>query len=306
MNHASSSRSSVRRAAERLRAGQGSSSDEAVIREFRNRRASALVPACQLISDATREERVLFTARLKRFEAILRKTIRLRTDVTRMEDIVGIRVIVGGAVSQERLRHLLEERPEFQRTQDYLASSRIDGYRGLHIVMQLPTADGEAAPVEVQLRTYAQHLWASLSEAFGQQVKEGAGPPSTRDLLHQLSERLSLLEAGGLSREIEISAAARALTYWILHFDLRSASVLDCLDMDQDVSGAIESLMVYEGGYQQTSKYETVLLCSGDTKGVEETHIRYFPEALVKSLTNWAGIQLPDWALAKVLTQRTD
>ena len=49
--------------------------------------------------------------------------------------------------------------------QDYIANPKKNGYRSLHLVVQVPVflAEGKAwVPVEIQIRSIAMDLWASL------------------------------------------------------------------------------------------------------------------------------------------------
>ena len=68
------------------------------------------------------------------------------------------------------------------------------GYRAIHIVVRIA-----GVPVEVQIRTLLQHLWAEYSEILSDLVdkglKYGGGPKDFRENLTSASEMVASLEA---------------------------------------------------------------------------------------------------------------
>jgi len=119
-----------------------------------------------------------------------RETIRL----SQMQDIAGCRLVVRDLGVQERMvRKLLAALPE---------STAIDrrqrpthGYRAVHVI-----AVFGGKPIEIQIRTKLQDLWAQLSEkmadALGKDLKYGGGPEEERRLLDLLSEGIKRVEIG--------------------------------------------------------------------------------------------------------------
>jgi ppGpp synthetase/RelA/SpoT-type nucleotidyltranferase len=67
------------------------------------------------------------------------------------------------------------------------------GYRAVHVI-----ASSFAKPIEVQVRTVLQHIWAELSEKYSDVVdpgiKYGGGPEDVRVILSQSSELVAMLE----------------------------------------------------------------------------------------------------------------
>jgi putative GTP pyrophosphokinase len=128
----------------------------------------------------------------KSTSAILDKLKRRSARLSQMQDIAGCRVIVANILAQDAVVNRLtamfpsvtvdrRERPSH-------------GYRAVHVVARLTKR-----PIEIQVRTSLQQLWAELSEkasdAFGIGVKYGDGPMSIREVLDGTSELLAKFEA---------------------------------------------------------------------------------------------------------------
>jgi putative GTP pyrophosphokinase len=135
-------------------------------------------------------------------DKLQRETMRL----SQMQDIAGCRVVVTDVSAQdsmlERLRAELEQVGGVKVVDRRRASSH--GYRAIHLIVTV----GDK-PVEVQLRTQYQHLWAELSEEaadlFGIQVKYGGeapGKPEVRSSLDALSQLFAELESGAPQAEL--------------------------------------------------------------------------------------------------------
>jgi ppGpp synthetase/RelA/SpoT-type nucleotidyltranferase len=67
------------------------------------------------------------------------------------------------------------------------------GYRAVHVIIR---DDGK--PIEVQIRTALQQVWAELSEKFADlidaSIKYGGGPPSVREALDRGSTMVGIVE----------------------------------------------------------------------------------------------------------------
>jgi putative GTP pyrophosphokinase len=104
--------------------------------------------------------------------------------LTQMQDIAGCRVLVPDITTQSQLIAALESMFEV-----VIVDRRVNpshGYRAVHVIVQ-----NTEFPVEIQLRTDLQHVWAELSEkladAFGMDTKYGGGPTSIRTTLDSFS-----------------------------------------------------------------------------------------------------------------------
>ncbi len=110
--------------------------------------------------------------RVKKMESIIEKLVRKGYQVTPdnfhcIRDIAGIRVICNYVDDIYYLRDLLigNSGYELLRERDYIKEPKPNGYRSLHLIVNVPfmIAEGRMAlPVEIQLRTIAMDMWASL------------------------------------------------------------------------------------------------------------------------------------------------
>ena len=112
-------------------------------------------------------------SRLKRFETTVEKLRRSTSDLSRLEDIAGCRVVLPTMVEQRQVLYRIRGAWEVMRERDYQTTPR-DGYRALHIVVSV-----QGRPVEVQVRTLWEDMWANASEALANnldpEIKYGGG-----------------------------------------------------------------------------------------------------------------------------------
>ena len=109
--------------------------------------------------------------RVKTLDSILEKLARkgfpLTTDgIYKIQDIAGIRVICNYVDDIYYLRDLLVQNTfHLIRECDYIKTPKHNGYRSLHLIVSVPFVISEGRmelPVEIQLRTIAMDMWASL------------------------------------------------------------------------------------------------------------------------------------------------
>jgi putative GTP pyrophosphokinase len=130
-------------------------------------------------------------SRIKSPESILgklnRKGLPLSADSIRnnLYDIAGVRVICQYIDDIYTLAGLLTSHDDIEllKTKDYIKNPKPNGYRSLHIVVNVPvflSTGKDHAPVEIQIRTMAMDFWASLehelhykaSKKVGQEVSD--------------------------------------------------------------------------------------------------------------------------------------
>jgi ppGpp synthetase/RelA/SpoT-type nucleotidyltranferase len=133
------------------------------------------------------------TSRVKTVATIVEKLRHHETSLGRMRDVVGVRIVGQlDRASQDRLANVIAER--FSIGAAAIIDRRLNpryGYRAVHLV---PEIDGY--PVEVQIRSELQHLWANgmerMADLFGRQIRYGGAP--TAKSPEQLTQRQLLVD----------------------------------------------------------------------------------------------------------------
>lgn len=134
-------------------------------------------------------------SRLKSPRSIVEKLRRRDSEISadsarrNLTDIAGIRVICCYIEDVYRIAELLLHQDDVTliRKSDYIKSPKPNGYRSLHLVVQIPvylSDRTERVPVEVQIRTEAMDLWASLEH----QMRYKSSKPVSAELQDQLRE----------------------------------------------------------------------------------------------------------------------
>ncbi|NLY36533.1 MAG: GTP pyrophosphokinase family protein [Tissierellia bacterium] len=111
--------------------------------------------------------------RLKSPRSIIEKLRRYDLPLTldsikdNLYDVAGIRVICHYVEDIYLLRKLLLQQDDLNlvRERDYIAEPKANGYRSLHLIVEVPVYLSEKTTkmsVEIQLRTVAMDFWASL------------------------------------------------------------------------------------------------------------------------------------------------
>lgn len=117
------------------------------------------------------------TFRLKRIDTILSKLKRESgMELDRMWDVAGCRIIVQSVHAIKEIAEQLKVDFEVKRTKDSIDKPDEDGYKGLHLYLKPKDLVGSKT-IEVQLRTFEHHHWATLVEVvdvvFNTKIKEG-------------------------------------------------------------------------------------------------------------------------------------
>ena len=116
-------------------------------------------------------------SRMKTIQSIVEKLKRKGEPITtasaveHLTDIAGIRVICSYIDDIYLIANLLMEQDNIRviRVRDYIRSPKPNGYRSLHMVIEVPVYLSEGklqVPVEVQIRTIAMDFWASLEHSI--------------------------------------------------------------------------------------------------------------------------------------------
>lgn len=116
-------------------------------------------------------------SRVKTLASIVKKLESMKLPLTianakkNMHDIAGVRVICCYVDDIFRIAEALLSQDDVSLVEkkDYIASPKENGYRSLHIVVDLPVylSEGKVfVPVEIQIRTVAMDFWASLEHGI--------------------------------------------------------------------------------------------------------------------------------------------
>ena len=95
------------------------------------------------------------------------------------------------------------------RERDYIHKPKENGYRSLHIVLNVPVCLIEGTryvPVEVQVRTLAMDVWASMEHDLCYKRESECAPKALREM-QKLSRRMAEVDArlSALQKEAELS-----------------------------------------------------------------------------------------------------
>ena len=144
-------------------------------------------------------------SRLKSPESIIEKVDRKGIDFSveaieeHIDDIAGIRVICSFESDVYLIAEALLRQTDVQLIEriDYIANPKPSGYRSLHLVIAIPIFlydEKKIMKVEVQLRTMAMDMWASLEHKLASKKEQSA----EADRMHA-----NLLECAELSARID-------------------------------------------------------------------------------------------------------
>lgn len=87
-----------------------------------------------------------------------------QTALSKVYDAVGIRVVCSFAEDVYQIAAWLKSRADFRivEEKDYIAYPKPNGYRSLHLLLQISEGDGNGLFAEIQIRTIAIDFWAAL------------------------------------------------------------------------------------------------------------------------------------------------
>lgn len=190
------SKTKVDQLGDRLRKENVTEADFHQLDTYRRSFADAYDEVVAIIRDATKLEPTGQPAKSTTsiVEKLRRETIRL----SQMQDIAGCRLVVSNVLEQdqvvERLKSALPKAEVVDRRKQPSY-----GYRAVHII-----ATARNKPIEIQVRSELQHLWAQLSEKLSDvrdpAIKYGGGDSETQKWLSLISELVAATEYRELRR----------------------------------------------------------------------------------------------------------
>lgn len=121
-------------------------------------------------------------SRLKKPDSIVKKAIKKSVNLDsesisqNIFDIAGVRVICNYIDDVYRVAQLLIQQDDIKliRFKDYIKNPKINGYRSLHLVVEVPiflSTGPKPICVEIQIRTIAMDFWASLEHKLRYKTK---------------------------------------------------------------------------------------------------------------------------------------
>jgi hypothetical protein len=147
----------------------------------------------------------LVAQRLKRLSSIEAKLRRFPSmNLARMQDIGGCRAVLRSPAHVRRLREDYKSsriKHQLVGEKDYIENPKSSGYRGVHLVYRyqsdkMDTYNGLL--VEIQIRSRAQHAWATAVETVGtfleHSLKSSLGPEQWLRFFAVASSALALVE----------------------------------------------------------------------------------------------------------------
>ena len=176
------SKTQIDRLGDRLKVGSHTESDLRLLDDYRR----SFGEAYELVVRTIRQRGEFPTGRLaKSTVSIVEKLRREKIRLSQMQDIAGCRVVVMNVLEQDQFVSTLKA--------DFPEANVIDrrdnpshGYRAVHII-----AEVSGKPIEIQVRSSLQHLWAELSEkssdVLDPTIKYGGGTDEWRNHLTGLS-----------------------------------------------------------------------------------------------------------------------
>ena len=231
------SASQIRALGDRLRGKSAARPDDLeLLQQLRTDYDSSLQTAESVLRERLR---IPATSRLKTVQTIVEKLAREKTRLSSMQDIAGLRIVVDMTLAeQDALAARIAGEFAGAEINDRRARPS-HGYRAIHVIVQI-----EECPVEIQVRTRLQDLWAqameSLGDVWGRQIRYGLPPdgdelplleddetPITRgevvDLVIRYSESIADFEQEGSGDPQELEKLRTTLERLVRAFRTLSA-----------------------------------------------------------------------------------
>lgn len=204
------SKSQLDRLGERLRGDEISGEDLRFLDEYRRSFSEGYEHVVKIIRDEMKLEP---TGRPAKSTTSIRDKLRRESiRLSQMQDIAGCRIVVSDVVAQDdAINALIGKLGEMKAFDRRMTPSH--GYRAVHLIAHC--AD---RPVEIQVRSALQHMWAELSEKTADivdpAVKYGSGPEPWQSLLLRLSNLVAGRESLARLQKVRPPDMVEALSAW--------------------------------------------------------------------------------------------
>jgi putative GTP pyrophosphokinase len=156
--------------------------------------------------------------RVKKPDSIIEKLERKGYEVnienakTKINDIAGIRIICSFTDDIYKILEMIKSQDDIEvlRVKDYIKNPKENGYRSLHLLIQLPiflSSQARMTKVEIQIRTIAMDFWASLEHKIYYKYKNDA-PDEIPEKLKESAEMIKKLDQQMLDIKKELDQYA--------------------------------------------------------------------------------------------------
>jgi ppGpp synthetase/RelA/SpoT-type nucleotidyltranferase len=146
------------------------------------------------------DKKAVIAKRLKRTPSIINKLRRFKDQgmkLRTMQDIGGCRAILSNEKRVRKLVRDLKKKMVF-RVKDYIEKPKDDGYRSIHLIGDFFSTNSTSKPIEIQVRTAAQHSWATAVEIIdlftGQAIKSNQGSEDWHRFFRCAGDLFALIE----------------------------------------------------------------------------------------------------------------
>jgi hypothetical protein len=264
------------------------------------------------------DEGAVVARRLKRLPSILAKLRRedgMKLD--RMEDIGGCRIVVGNQKQVYEVRDALTSgrtRNTLRRERDYIRYPKESGYRGIHLVYRYNGSKSQfhTHSVELQIRSKAQHAWATAVEVVGtftdQSLKAGQGKESWLNFFRLASIAFQDIENRKLARnastqerkelikyidELDVPSKLRAFAvstrnlskdkknkddYFILMLEVDKSQIEVMRFASHDLEAVTKQYEELEKEHRENSSKDVVLVSSESLHSLKKAYPNYFAD----------------------------
>lgn len=157
--------------------------------------------------------------RVKKPDSIIEKLERKGYEVNlenvknKINDIAGIRIICSFTDDIYKILEMIKSQDDIEvlKVKDYIKNPKENGYRSLHLLIQLPiflSSQARMTKVEIQIRTIAMDFWASLEHKIYYKYKNDA-PDEIPEKLKESAEMIKKLDQQMLDIKKELDEYAK-------------------------------------------------------------------------------------------------
>jgi len=257
--------------------------DRELIQDYRLFRSDDFIENFFSIREVLEGHHAVLGGRMKRTDTIIRKLRREHNmKLTFMDDICGYRIIVPSLKTQSIFLETIEKNFDVKNIRNYVENPKESGYQGIHIICKVPKImNNNDTPsiltMEIQLRTHFQHIWSTLSESMGEQIKIGEGSSEERIKLNLLSEEINKYEKNNPGfAQIDLPKSVSSMSLDVIHYDKSRGKRIISESFNEDLQEALAYYKWLENEMSSNLNSEVVLLASTENLNLDKSHTRYF------------------------------